>query len=306
MRRPAGERRFHEGPLVVFTGFTVAGGGMGWAYLLRGLLGGGAPEAGEGASWLLPPEAALVMAGLLALGMAASLLHLGRPARGLLALRRTGRSPLSNEVVLAGLAGLLALVRGLTAGGGPAAVGSSILIGVISFLLLVTLGRVYRLAGQEGWGGPALLQPLVLGTIWGGLLLGPLAGDAGSLDGATGGLAPVVLVALLLVDGGLLGLRIRGLEAGCRAGEPVHPRIFRARGLCLAVRLVLTPLLPLAALLVDPGDVILPLISLSLGILLDRWLFYGLALRRTTEVEVDRVDALLLRGMDATRRRTGL
>ena len=302
MRRPPGEKRFHEGPLVVFTALTVAGGGVGWAFLFRGLLGGGARGPGTWeAPWLLPPTAALLMAGLLAVGMAVSLLHLGRPARGLLAVGKTGSSPLSNEVVLVGAAGLLALVRGLAPLGEWPALVLSILIGAISFLLLLALGRVYRLPGQEAWRGPALLQPLVLGTLWGGLALGFLARAPGfPVAGPPGepavGLAPVVLLALLLVDGGLLGLRIRGLEATVREAEPAHPRIFRARGPWLAVRLVFVPLLPLISVSLDPAGGSLPLASLSVGILLDRWLFYGLALRRTTEAEVDRVDALLLGG----------
>ena len=90
------KRGFHEWPLVLFTALTIVGSGLATSWLCLGLIG-----------WLpLVPPAIIMMliTVFLGVGFLSSVGHLGRRLRGHLALIRVGRSPLSNEVLLLGLA----------------------------------------------------------------------------------------------------------------------------------------------------------------------------------------------------------
>ena len=91
----ASRKGFHELPLVLFTALAVVAAGIGASRIVLVLAG-----AGE---WQPTREEAAAEAGLLALGIAFSTLHLGQPFRAGLAVRRVGRSALSNEVLLAGV-----------------------------------------------------------------------------------------------------------------------------------------------------------------------------------------------------------
>ncbi len=96
--------RFHEWPLVVFTTLAIMGAGLLTAPLVAVIVA----QSAAAASPLL-----LAGAAMLAAGLAVSLAHLGQPQRSPLALARTGRSRLSNEIVLASAtvtAGILAAV----------------------------------------------------------------------------------------------------------------------------------------------------------------------------------------------------
>ena len=268
---------FHEMPLVLFTALGVAGGGVGAAGLLRAAL-----------SWRplhLTQFEAVVLSGLLGIGFLISAGHLGKPLRGPLAVRGIGRSALSHEVLALGVAlagGLSGVVLPSTH---PLQGTSDLVAGVGSVAFLLTVGAVYHLPGQRTWRGPVVLQPLVLGIAW-GLLLG-----GGSPEGSLTGSWVRALWVTLLLDGVIVLLRNAAMERAGRAGAASYPGVFRLRGLVMGARLALSALLTPLALLGSWWGVALS--ALSLACLLDRFGFYALAVRETTESEVARVEGLL-------------
>jgi len=263
--------------LVLFTALGVAGGGIGAASLLRAAL-----------SWM-PPHLtrieAVALSALLGIGFLISAGHLGKPLRGPLVIRRFGRSALSNEVIALGVA----LFGGLSAVGLPSThplqgmVDLVAVLGSVAFLLAV--GAVYHLPGRPTWRGIVVLQPLVLGVAWGLLRM------VGSLEGASTGTWVRALWVTLLLDGVLVLLRNAAMERAGRVAAPSYPRAFRRRGLVMGARLSLSALLTPLALL--GGRWGIALCALSLACLLDRFGFYALAVRETTESEMARVEALL-------------
>ena len=268
---------FHEFPLVLFTALTIGGAGLAGAWFLAALIG-----------WvpLVPPPRVLsLVTALLAVGFLISVAHLGRRSRGHLALIRVGRSPLSNEVLLVALALLFS-------GAGTVLAGDTVLYGPLSvaglafaFLLLPTLGSVYKLPGQLSWTGSSLIQPLVLGLEIGfTFLLRELP------EGALARGELMVLV-VLMVDGLVVWERTRRLGLAVKRGLPVHPGILRQRGALFSLRLLLGVLIPASALLWGWRE--LALLGLSMNLLLDRVLFYGLAIRETTEAGLMRVSSVL-------------
>jgi len=288
-RRPL--KTFHEVPLVVFTALAVAGAGVGAGRILLG-------AAGEGA-WAAPQGEALVVLLLLLLGTAASTFHLGRPRRAGLALRGMGRSALSAEVLALGAAVAAAgLAAFLPSGSFPGGL-AGILLPWLSLGVLLTLGTVYRLPGQVGWDGSAFLRPLALGTLFGMVA----RGAAGSWD--VGGVAVGLFLLVCLADAFLLLLHSRRLEGERGRAQPSHPALFARRRSLLALRLVLVNVVALLGLLLALVEGALPpghglawtlqiiLVSVAAGVLLDRFLFYALAARRTTEGEVGRVEDAL-------------
>jgi DMSO reductase anchor subunit len=282
MGRRGGEagKGFHEAPLVLFSALAVAGAGIGGSRLLLAATGQGA--------WASSPWEAGVVAGLLALGVLVSILHLGRPHRAGLVLRMVGRSALTAEVLALGaslvVGAMAALLPPDSAVGGLARV----LLPWLSVLVLLTLGTVYRLPGQVGWGGSAFLRPLALGMVFGMVV----QGAAGSW--AVGGSALAGLLLVWVVDALLMVLGGRKLERGLGSAEPSHPVVFRRRRLLLAIRFSLVNLVaPLALLLA--WTLLLVVVLVASGVLLDRFLFYALAARLTTEGEVRRVEAALHR-----------
>ena len=266
---------FHETPLVLFSALATAGGGIGAAHLVAGFLGGG---------WPLSDARALLLSGLLLLAAVLSLGHLGRPGRGPLALLGLGRSPLSNEIGALGLA--LALgASSLVLPWGPWTPILGFLASLASVFFLLTLGWVYVLPGQVAWGGPGAVSPLVLGFTWGLLL------DAGLPGGIPASTWPLTFWLALLLDGGLTGMRWLSLERAAPGADIAHPRIFPRRRMLLGLRLTLTFVATPAALLAEAWPV--AVLCFAGALLLDRLGFYALALRRTTESEVRRVESLL-------------
>jgi DMSO reductase anchor subunit len=264
-------------PLVWFTALGIAGGGIGAAKLLTAVLLGSAPS--------LTGWEALVLCALLGGGLLLSAGHLGRPLRGPLAFRGIARSALSREI--------LTLAVTLAGGAVGAAFsstpllgwGSGVVVGFGSVAFLLAVGDVYALPNQLAWRGPVALHPLVLGLAWGLLFL---LGSSGTPMPSS--LLPALWVTLL-ADTTLVGYRI--LVAGRRGGdgELSHPGAFRLRGGLWGLRLGLSAMAtPLAF---GAGRWGLALVCLSLAVLLDRWTFYALAFRATTESEVARVEALL-------------
>jgi hypothetical protein len=160
--------------------------------------------------------------------------------------------------------------------------------GIFCLIFLLTLGWVYRLPGQLTWKGLEVVQPLILGITFGTTLL-----LVGLPEGFRARGELFVLLALS-VDGLLVWRRARRIGHGLRVGVPTRSRWMTHRGGLLSLRLVLGVLLPVVAVLIlRPG---LALASLSAGILLDRGLFYGLAIRASTEAEMKKVEAVLRPG----------
>jgi DMSO reductase anchor subunit len=268
---------FHEWPLVLFTAMGMAGGGIGASRVVQGVLSGSLPSLTRADSILLSV--------LLGTGFLVSAWHLGRPLRGHLALRGMGRSALSNEVVALGATLTGALLGAALPSGHPLQAVSDLAAGLGSIAFLLAVGAVYRLPGQLAWRGVAVLHPLVLGTAWG--LLMTAAGLGSPAAEAT---LRTVLVALL-VDGVLVLVRNAAMERAGREGAASHPGVFRFRGLVMGARLASSALLTPLALL--EGQRWIAVGALSLACLLDRFGFYALSVRQTTESEVARVEALL-------------
>jgi DMSO reductase anchor subunit len=284
-------RAFHEAPLVVFTALGVAGAGVGAGRILLG-------ATGE-AAWATPQGEALVVLLLLLLGTAASSFHLGRPLRAGLALRGMGRSALTAEVLALGAAVVAAGLAAFLPVASTTGYLGGILLPWLSLGVLLTLGTVYRLPGQVGWEGSAFLRPLALGTLFGMVA----QGAAGNWD--AGGVALGVFLLVCLADAFLLLLHSRRLEGERGRAQPSHPALFARRRPLLALRLVLVNGVALLGLLLALVEGALPpghglawtlqiiLVSVAAGVLLDRFLFYALAARRTTEGEVGRVEDAL-------------
>lgn len=268
-------KHFHEGPLVVFSGLATAGAGIGAAHLLRGLLGGG---------WVLPSAHAVLLVGFLALGGVVSSAHLGRPSRGPLALLGLGRSPLSNEIAALGVTLLLGASALLLPGGFIGGV-AGFLTSVVAVLFLLSLGGVYILPGQVAWRGFSAASPLILGLGWGMLL------EMNLRHGPVSGPWVLFLWGALILDAGIAVARWRSLETALFSAGIVHPRLFARRRILLAARLGTGSLATFVAVFLAAWLPAIVFFSLALG--LDRLGFYALALRRTTESEVRRVEALL-------------
>jgi len=279
MNQPESRRggRFHEGPLVLFTALATAGGGIGAASLVRALVQGTMPG--------LSNRERVLVAGLLASGAVLSAGHLGRPSRGPLAFRGLGRSPLSAEVLALTLTAGCALLGATWGGTGNLRVVLDGLTGVGSVALLLLIGGVYRLPGQLAWGGAVTIQPLATGSAWGLLWV---VGQDGIGPGT--GLVTALWVAFL-ADAVLAGYRLIRLEEAGYRGEIVHPGAFHRRRPLQLGRLALSSLASPALLLA--GAPVLALLAFSGSLLVDRYAFYALAVRQTTESEIARVEALL-------------
>lgn len=283
-RRPVGPH-FHEFPLVLFTTLGIAGAGVGSAHLLQVAVGGAAPA--------LSPHEGVILTVSLLVGVVLSAGHLGKPLRGHLALKGLGRSPLSNEILALGIAlgaGVLGLL--LREGVLPWTVpGAGYLLGPVGLLaslgsvaFLLALGILYSLPGQLSWRGPAVGHPLVLGTAW-GLLLG--LGGSQPLGDST---FPTLLGVVLAADGALVILRMRSLWRDRGVGEASYPQLRPWGTWGLGARLLLSGLV--APLTLLSGWWSAAVLALSLALFLDRMAFYALAVVKTTESEVARVEAL--------------
>lgn len=266
---------FGEAPLVVFTAMAIPGAGMLAAGLLVRL--GGVTDPGY-ARLVMKLSAALVGGGI-----AASIGHLGRRSRAHLALRRVGASMLSSEVLLAA-ATLGFALAGFAVRGQVLSPLLQSTAEVCGMLLLIALGSVYDLKGQHGWRGPAARIPVVQGTAFGMLALTAFSGMQTAL------MRPAA-VAFILMDVLFHRLRWRRLDPERFTGEPAHPAIFAKRRPLLRLHLIAGDLLPLIALL---SGATRPAVALfAAGIVLDRVLFYGLALQHTQEAEIGHIERLI-------------
>lgn len=266
---------FHEMPLVLFSALVITGAGL---------------TAGHFAAWAMGLSAftpnrwpAAVATILLVAGLLLSILHLGRPARLAYALRRAGRSPLATEVILV----LLTIV--------PAAAAQLLsfqqtvnillwgLVAISAPVLLFALGWVYLLPGQPSWKGAIALSPLLLG-----LATGFLAQAASAAQSARFMFAALIMLA---ADAAGFAMRWKAMKYDIALGQPVHPALFSARRQILILRLVDVTLLPASLMLAQAPTV--ALFVLVFGIFFDRFAFYALAIRETTEAEIARVEAAI-------------
>jgi DMSO reductase anchor subunit len=251
-----------HGPLVVFTAPAIAGAGVIVASAAAGLMGG--------ATSVAPRVAGVV---LLATALAVSLGHLGTRRRAPRAAARLGRSALSNEVVLAGAA--IASAAAWT-WWNPSARGFHIVAaaaGALSVLFLISIGVVYRIRGQQTWRGAAVWTPLTAGCAWGGLALAAWA----PADTAT----RVVLIAVAL-DALVHLWRSRKLRAALASPSWLP-----------TARLLLLNALPALALTLRQP--VVALLLASVGLVVDRVAFYALAFQHTTEVDIERAEAVIAR-----------
>jgi DMSO reductase anchor subunit len=268
---------FHELPLVLFSALVSGGAGVGAAQLVHGLLG-----------WtdLVPSaEVTFIVATLLSMGLLSSLGHLGRPARGHKALRRVGRSPLSNEVAVVGMAAVVALVTFFLPSGGALRAGSGLACVFLAIPVLLSVGIVYRIAGQITWAGLAPYQPLVLGLGFGLTVLLSWLPDGAQARG------DLLVLSVLMVDAFFVWERAKTIGHAWRHGHPVHPKLMDQRSSALSLRVLLGILLPAVALLTGLRQ--LATLSLFANLFFDRFLFYGLAVRANTEAEVMKVEMAL-------------
>jgi len=256
-------------PLVAFTTLAIAGAGLVAAAAYFDLVHG-------------VPSTSAVAAGavLLAAGLMVSLAHLGRKRRAGLAVRGVGRSALSNEALVAGVA-LAAAVSVATMGlSGSRAPVLTAVAGAVNAAFLVSVGLVYSVRGQRTWQGVSAVTPLT-----GGLAFGAVAVQA------TAGAGGVFLATLLFlaIDALLFSQRWRDI-AGIAFSErmladPFHLR----RSQLLAARFFLLDAVPVFLLAVAPAP--LAIAVAAAGLLVDRVSFYALALQHTTEHEIEEVEA---------------
>lgn len=268
-------------PLVVFTWLAVPAAGtlMSLALLRPGLEVIDEVRRGLAGAASVP----------LAVGLVASLLHLGRPGRMLMALRGLGRSPLSAEVVLAGLA--LAAAAGACLL--PSAWSSPLLdaAGLTGALLLVAIPWVYARRGQPAWTWAAVVSPPLLGSAWGMLVLITVVD-------LPAGPAPSLLVVLLAADTLFFILRWHRIRRLAGSATPAWPAFQRHRGPLSLLRLLLADFGPAVATALEHPEA--ALVLLALGILTDRLLFYGFALKQTTESGVDLMEDVLQGAYDVS------
>jgi DMSO reductase anchor subunit len=263
---------FHEWPLVVFTTLAIMGAGLLATPLLAWLVAGTPAPAAFAIRW----GALLLGAGLLV-----SLAHLGRPLRAPLAPRGIGRSRLSAEIVVGGLALVLGIVTALLPYVSPVL---DVATAAAALAFLATLGLVYSLPGQQTWRGAVVWMPLSSGLGFAAMSLATIWGEAVIAIGAVAAVA-------LAADTGLLIVRRLALEWPPTPLAPRYPAIFGRRHLLLASRFALVDILPGCCLLagLPAGAAAL----LGLGILADRIAFYGFASQHSTEAEVARVEGTM-------------
>jgi DMSO reductase anchor subunit len=257
-----------HGPLAAFTSLAIAGSGL-----------VAASAVAELAHAHRAPVEAAAGALLLATGLAVSLGHLGRKSRAFLALRGVGRSALSNEVLIGGLALAAAvLAAGFSLAGRPwpAATAAA---GAANAVFLLSVGVVYRIRGQRTWQGISTITPFMSGLAFGAI------GVASTAQASA-----VTRLALILVatDALVLSQRWRAIAAVASSGA--LPRQ-GWRGLAmqlLGARFFLFDVMPFFLLASSHTTFAMPIAAA--GLLVDRFGFYALALQHTTEDEIDHVD----------------
>jgi DMSO reductase anchor subunit len=258
-------------PLVAFTSLAVAGAGVvsaaAYFELVHGLAS--APSAGAGAV-------------LLAAGLAVSLAHLGQRRRAGLAVRGTGRSALSNEVVLAGLALAAAVIAAAAGLSGSRAPLVMVIAGTVNAAFLVSVGLVYRVGGQRTWQGFSVATPLTGGLAFGAITVQSTAETGGVFLGT---------LLFIAIDALLFSQRWRDVAAIAFSEDMLVDRWHLRRSQLLAARFFLLDGIPFLVLAATPTPLAIPVAAA--GLFVDRFTFYALALQQTTEREIADVEARL-------------
>jgi len=258
-----------HGPLVAFTTLATAGAGLVAASACFEVVHG-----------LRSPHALAAGAPLLAAGLAVSLRHLGQKRRAGLAVRGAGRSALSNEALLAGLAlAAAALAAGLDLRGAHTQAVTA-LAGAINAAFLVSVGLVYHIRGQRTWRGFSAATPLTGGLAFGAIAVQSTAGPGGVFVGT---------LLLVAADALLFSRRWRDV-AGIAFTEATlaNPWTIR-RSQLLAARFFLLDVIPFLLLAASPA--LLATLVAAAGLVVDRFGFYALALQQTTEHEIADVES---------------
>lgn len=276
----ASQSKFHEIPLVLFSAVFVMGCGTGATHLLFWAFGI--------AAFLPPSSLPNLITVLLATGLIVSLAHLGRPQGMFDTVRRVGRSRLSDEVILGGLALLGSGLCSVLPESHPLFAPIWLLTLLACSANLLFLGAVYRLPGHPGWGGPVAFQPATTGLVVGGILWG--AAVSLPWPGRYAGMVAV----FILLDVSATVWRMLALHRSRRRATPDHPWFFRLRNVLLPTRVILVDLLPMNLMILGLWRT--AILSLVLGVFLDRTVFYGLGLKKTTEAEITRVETILAGG----------
>jgi formate dehydrogenase iron-sulfur subunit len=242
--RPAGSGRLAPAephwPLVVMTVLTQLSVGAVAGIWLLDLLGG-APRLAA---------AALGSMATGALALAASVLHLGRPAHAYRALRMWRRSWLSREVLLfsafSGVACLYALMLWLGLPGAAAAGGLTVALGAAA---VGASAQIYRVPSRPSWNTPMTLLEFACTAA----VLGPL------FDGVVGAGAPAWMAAAAAAAGaatlGVIALRwlrasaseVAERRASARLLATVLAPTLMARGAMLVLGAIALPLAAPAA-----------------------------------------------------------
>jgi DMSO reductase anchor subunit len=256
-------------PLVAFTSLAIAGAGLVAASacfeLLYGLDSGRMVAAG---------------AGLLAAGLLVSLGHLGQKRRAGLAVRGAGRSALSHEALLAGVALAVAVILAAVGLSGSRMPVLTAMAGALNAAFLVSVGLVYHLRGQRTWRGFSAATPLSGGLAFGAVTVQALTPTGGVLLGT---------LLFLAADALIFSRRWRGV-AGMAFTEATLANPWSIhRSPLLGARFFLLDVIPFFLLAVSPTP--LAVIAAAAGLLVDRFTFYALAVQHTTEYEIADIEA---------------
>ncbi len=262
-----------DAPLVTLTSLAIAGSGTIAASIAASLI------------WQAPVSSALAVGtGLLGAGMAASLTHLGRPARAPLAGRGVGRSPLSNEVALAMVAIGFGAAAASGLGGAALCLALQLCALASSLAVLILVGLVYRIEGQLSWRGAAVWAPIASGLLAGTCMAAAIVPGVGTaLVGPT-----LVLVA---VDGVVTAARWRTVSRLSRGTLSREDRMLGGWRRMLTWRVVVFDMATAALTLLGASAV--AALAAAIGLLIDRVAFYQSACPLTTEAEIDRVEGLI-------------
>jgi DMSO reductase anchor subunit len=266
MTDPAGHR-----PLVAFTSLAIAGAGLVSASAYFELVHG-----------LVSPSALAAGAVLLAAGLLVSLGHLGQKRRAALAVRGAGRSALSNEALLFGVALAAAAIAAAAGLSGARAPVLAAVAGAANAAFLVSIGLVYSVRGQRTWRGFSVLAPLTGGLALGAISVQTTAGIGGTFVGT---------LLVIAIDALVFSQRWRDITGIGLSGRMLADPWQLRRTQLLAARFFLLDAIPFFLLVTTPTPLAVPLAAA--GLMVDRVSFYALALQHTTEHEIEGVEAQL-------------
>ena len=175
-----------ELPLLVFSVLVpIAVTACGFAGILRGNVAGASEEVAKKADVMLTIPVVVMIIGLIA-----AFLHLGAPAHVFNMIGGVGSSPLSNEIVVAGVAIVVAIVYWIFALAKHPAAGMHRIFGIVLAILGIVLalftGLAYQIATVPVWNSPAGTIMQIGIALAGGATLGALVLAAAGCEIASG------------------------------------------------------------------------------------------------------------------------